>query len=177
MIGYLKQKMKMRFKTAGLIILTVFLVLILGFFWQINETQRVSADLLQLGEEKTVQPSTVDKPEALLSLTDNLQEVKVGQKITYTISYTAKKDLKQARIVGALGETKKRIYPVFSWDLGDLKEGASGSFIIPVTISSGETDLAVSRVTISEMEKPTWWGKERREILVTVDDIDKLVSQ
>ena len=166
----------MRFKAAGLVILTVILVLILGFFWQIEETQRTSADLIQLGEKQTVQPFSVENDEVLLTLTDDLGQANVGQKVTYTIFYLAKKDLKNTRIVASLGETKKNISPTHTWDLGDLKEGLSGSFSVPVTISSGE-NLAISRVTFSQMQKPTWWGKERRKILATVDDIDQVVSQ
>jgi hypothetical protein len=170
----------MRLKAAGLIVLTVFLVLILGFFWQIKETQRTSADLLQLGGEETVQPSFIETEAVIFSLTETpsgLTEVSPGQTINYTISCHAKRDLKKARIVGALGETKKKIYPVFSWDLGDLKKGTSASFTVPVTISAGETNLAVSRVTISEMEKSTWWGKEKRKTLATIDDINQIISQ
>lgn len=167
----------MRFKTAGLIILVTFLILVLGFSWQFREIQRTSADLVQLGGTKTVQPNSTETDDVVLSLTDNLDGVNVSQKVTYTISYSAKKDLKQARIVATLGDTNKKIYPTFSWDLGNVKTGASGSFNIPVEIKKGETDLAISRVTISRMSKSNWWSKEKREILATVDDINQVTSQ
>ena len=165
----------MRFKAAIFIVLSVFLFLVLGFFWQIRETQRTSADLIQLGKEEKIQSGSIETEDAILTVTNNIDQVSIGQQVEYIISYQVKNDLKQVRLVGSVGNTNKKVFPTFAYDLGNLKKGDSGSFTIPKTIQSGETDLAVSRITLSEMQKTNWWGKENRQILVTVDDIDKII--
>jgi len=167
----------MRFKAAGFVFLVTILVLILGFIWQIGEINRLSADVIQFREKNTVQPNFIETESLSLLLTDNKEQIGVNQETVYTISYTAKKDIKKARIVGVLGETKKTVSPTFSWDLGDLKAGASGAFNVPVKIESNESGLAVSRIVVSEMGKPRWWTKEKREVLAVVDDIDQIISQ
>jgi hypothetical protein len=167
----------MRFKAAGFIFLVTVLVLILGFIWQIEEINRVSADVIQFGKQNTIQPNSVQTESLSLFLTDNQEQLKLNQEAIYTISYTAKKNIKNVRIVGVLGETKKNVSPTFSWNLGDIKAGSSATFNVPVKIESNESGLAVSRVTVSEIIKPRWWAKERREVLATVDDIDQIIPQ
>jgi len=167
----------MRFKAAGFILLTVILVMILGFFWQIEEIQRTSADALQFSKEKKFQPHYVDNQKITLSLSDNKTTVGVGEKVVYEIYYQAKEDLKNVRIIGVLGETKKDVLPVFSQNLGDLQADTSGIFRVPVEIKAGSLDVVVSRITISEEIKPKWWGKKQRRVLATVDDVDSLVTQ
>jgi len=167
----------MRLRAAGLIFLVTVLGLILGFIWQIEEINRISADVIQFGKQNTVQPNFLETEALSIFLTDNTEQLGVGQETFYTISCAAKKDIKQAKIVGVLGETKKTVSPTFSWNLGEIKAGTSATFTMPIKIAGNESGFAVSRVTVSEMAKPRWWSKEKREVLATVDDINQIVPQ
>ena len=167
----------MRFKTAGLVIIIVLAVLVLGIAWQINETQRISADITQFGAQKTIQASSVENENIMLSVQDNTDQVNVGDKITYSVFYMAKKDLNNVRIVGSLGNTDAKVAPTLEWNLGNIKAGTSASFNVPITIQKGATNQVISRVTISKIGQPTWWGKEKREVLATVDDVTQVGSQ
>ena len=166
--------MRARWKVAGFLILTTILVLGVVAAGEVGEIKRVSADLLQLGNTQTIQQNSIDTDKVFLKVDDNQDEAKIGEVATYTISYKAKQDIKQVRIVAAFGETKTKIYPVYFWDLHDLKAGASGSFSLPIEIKTGESNFAISRATISEMQKTTFFFKEQRKILATVDDVDKI---
>jgi len=166
----------MKIKAALLVILTTFLVLILGLIWQINDIQRGRADENQLGKEQTIQPSFVDNDSVFLSLIDEVDKVKIGETINYTISYQAKKDLQKVRIVGSLGETNQNIYPSFSWNIDDLKAGTVGSFTVPVTLKAGNSNLAVSRITLSTIQKSSFLQREKRDIIGTCDDINQIAE-
>lgn len=166
--------MSLRVKTAGLIILTIFLVAAVISIGQVYEIQRISADLLQLAQTKEIQPNFLNTDEITLFINDNVEKARPTQRVIYTFGYKAKKEIKNARLVAALGNTTGSVYPEYSWELGDLKPGTSGQFSIPVTIKIGESPYIVSRVTLSKMAKLKWWEKEKRIIIGTVDDIDWL---
>ena len=170
-----KKGNNVRIKTALLIVFATVLFFGMGFLWQINEIQRGKADETQLGKETTIQPATTENGSVSLSVSDTATQVKVGDAINYVVSYTAKKDLKNARIVGALGETGEKVSPQFVWNLGDLKSGTSGSFTVPIVVKKGGS-VAASRITISETRKFSFWTQEKREILATADDINQIVE-
>lgn len=167
----------MRFKTVAIIILTTFLALGLGLLWQTEERARVSADIIQFGKSKTIQPNSVDTEEVTFSLTDEKEQVRSGEEVVYKIYFLAKENLKGVRIVGTVGESQQRVSPTFSWDLGNMQAGQNFLFKIPVTIQNKGSNLVISRVTVSAMEQPRWWSKERREVLAIIDDVDQLLVQ
>ncbi|MCX6806976.1 MAG: hypothetical protein NT135_02555 [Candidatus Berkelbacteria bacterium] len=167
----------MRFKTTGLIILITFLFLVLGLLWQFGELQRTSADTLQISEESKVQPNSVENDSVTFTINSDSESAAVGQIVTYTISYSLKRDMEKSRIVGVLGDTSREISPSTLINLGDLKAGTNGSITIPVEIKKGDKNLIIARVAISEVERPTWWGKEKRKTLATADKILPLNNQ
>lgn len=167
--------MKIRFKTALLILLTTFLVFVLGYLWEFQEISRTKADVIQLMKTETVSPSVVENDSLVLSLSDFKDTVKPKEKVTYTISYQVKKDLKNVRLVGILGKPENDVTPNFSLNLGDLKKDSEGMFNLPFQIESSQ-GLIISRVTLSQIKKEAWWKKEKREVLATVDDIDQITQ-
>lgn len=164
----------MRWKATGLVILTTIFAFFFVYLLTIQNFQRSQADVLQVAGNKTVQPNQVETADLGLYLDDNQTEAKIGQEVFYQITWEAKRDIKGARLVGVLGATTSKIRPNFLQELGDLKKGASGSFQFPLVIQKGDSDFVLARITLSEVEKPFWWGKEKRKSLGIVDDIDRL---
>jgi len=163
----------MRFKTAGIIVITTACVMLFAFVWQIQDIQRSSADVNQLGEDQEIQPGFSENQDVSLFLSSDAEKVSIGQNVNYTISYLAKKDLKNVRIVGALGDTNKKIYPAFTWNFGEIKAGTSGNISVPVKIEAGDNNMVVSRITLSVIQKG-FMSREKREILATCDNINEI---
>jgi len=164
----------MRLKSALLIIITAFLVLAMDLVWQIKDIQRGRADEVQLSKEAVIQPNVVDNDDVALFLIDEKETARVGEVITYTISYQAKKDFQNVRLVGSLGVVDQQIKPDFVWNLGNLPAGTAGSVSVPILIKKGKSDLVISRVVLSSEEQPSVLRQKQRKVLATCDDINQL---
>ena len=78
----------MRFKTAGIIVITTACVMLFAFVWQIQDIQRSSADVNQLGEDQEIQPGFSENQDVSLFLSSDAEKVSIGQNVNYTISYS-----------------------------------------------------------------------------------------
>ena len=159
----------MRYKALFVIILTTVLVFGLGMFWFWEETRRVSADILNFSSLEP-QPTSVENSKVSLFLVSRTKVTSEEKQIFYFVTYVAKQDLKDARLVGLFGAPSLNNTPQLVRSLGDLKAGASGTISFPATISQKQEGWIFTRVVLSDMERPHWWAKEKRTVIAVVDE-------